>query len=103
VANVILTSGGLVQAPEPDPPPHEGDPMAEADVFPRWMYPAGGPTEPDYGGRCFNSKEELDAASAEGPWFPTPQAAQAARATTPPAPTPPTVPDEGEGPAPRRR
>jgi len=62
------------------------------DVFPRWFYPAGGPTEPDYGGRCFNSKEELDAASAEGPWFPTPQEAQAA-ATTRPTPAPD---DEGE-------
>jgi len=90
--NVILTAGGLVPAPEPDPPPPGGDPMPEpTDVFPRWMYPAGGPTEPDYGGRCFNSKEELDAASAEGPWFPTPQEAQAA------AKVPPTVPDEGEG------
>jgi hypothetical protein len=71
--------------------------MAEpTDVFPRWMYPAGGPTEPDYGGRCFTSKEDLDAASAEGPWFPTPQEAQAA-AKVPPVPTPQTTPpDEGE-------
>jgi hypothetical protein len=78
--------------------------MADADVFPRWMYPAGGPTEPNYGGRCFTSKEELDAASAEGPWFPTPQAAQAARATTPPVPPPHTTPpDEGEAITPRSR
>jgi hypothetical protein len=69
--------------------------MAETDVFPRWFFPAGGPTVPDYGGRCFNSKDELDAASAEGPWFLTPQEAQAA-AKPPPAPTPHTPPDEGE-------
>lgn len=66
--------------------------MAETDVWPRWMYPAGGPTEPDYGGRAFASQADLDAASAEGPWFPTPQAAQAA-ATTRPTPAPD---DEGE-------
>jgi hypothetical protein len=50
--------------------------MADAATFPSWYFPAGGPTEPDYGGRCFNSKEEL--AAAEGKWFPTPQAAQEA-------------------------
>lgn len=50
--------------------------MADADVFPRFMYPAGGPTVPDYGGRCFESKADLDA--AEGQWYPTPQEAQAA-------------------------
>lgn len=68
--------------------------MAETDVFPRWMYPAGGPTAPDYGGRCFNAKEDLDAASAEGPWFPTPQAAQAASAAS--ARPTPAPDDEGE-------
>lgn len=58
--------------------------MADEGTFPRWMYPAGGPTEPDYGGRCFNSQEELDAARADGPWFDTPQQAQdaASKATT---------------------
>jgi len=73
--------------------------MAETDVFPRWFFPAGGPTEPDYGGRCFNSKEELDAASAEGPWFRTPQEAQAAKPPpTPPLTGPQTPSDEGESP-----
>lgn len=68
--------------------------MADTDVFPRWLYPAGGPTEPDYGGRCFNSKEEL--AAAEGQWFATPQLAQAAKAPAAPAPA---TEDEGEHPA----
>ena len=78
--------------------------MADEGVFPRWMYPAGGPTEPDYGGRCFNSQAELDA--AEGQWFPTPQAAQEASASPrqpsvgPPGPTPD---DEGTIPPRSRR
>jgi len=76
--------------------------MAETDVFPRWYFPAGGPTVPDYGGRCFNSKEELDAASAEGPWFLTPQEAQAASAAQA-RPTPaPDADDESESHTPRR-
>jgi hypothetical protein len=68
--------------------------MPDTDVFPRWMYPLGGPTEPDYGGREFASAEELTA--AEGQWFPTPQAAQAAQATMPEG-------DEGEDYHPSRR
>lgn len=57
--------------------------MADEGTFPRWLYPAGGPTEPDYGGRCFNSQEELDAARADGPWYQTPtEAADAAAKAT---------------------
>ena len=56
--------------------------MPDTDVFPRFMFPAGGPTEPDYGGRSFASKEELDAASGDGPWYATPQEAQAASTQT---------------------
>jgi hypothetical protein len=44
--------------------------------WPRWMFPAGAPTEPNYGGRCFESKAELDAVG--GQWYATPQEAQAA-------------------------
>jgi hypothetical protein len=60
------------------------------------MFPLGGPTEPDYGGREFASAEELKA--AEGQWFPTPQAAQEAAVK----PTPRPAPDEEEE-APTRR
>jgi hypothetical protein len=86
--NQILTSVGYVDAPTTLVQTIEEPVMADADVFPRWMYPAGGPTEPDYGGRCFNSKEELDAASSEGPWFPAPQAAQEAATTAAAVPAP---------------
>jgi hypothetical protein len=88
--NTILTAGGLVPAPEPDPPPPGGPPMAEEPTFPRFYFSAAVPQ-----GRPFNSKEELDAASSEGPWFLTPTEATA---TTPPVPTPPTPDDEGETP-----
>jgi hypothetical protein len=71
--------------------------MPDTDVFPRWMYPLGGPTEPDYGGREFASAADL--AAAEGQWFPTPQEAQAAAAK--PA-TPVPAPD-AEDEAPTRR
>jgi hypothetical protein len=97
MANQFLTSGGLVEGP-PLTQEVEAPPMPDADVFPRWMYPSGGPTEPDYGGREFASAEELKA--AEGQWFPTPQAAQeaAAKPATPKVP----APDEEEE-APTRR
>jgi hypothetical protein len=81
MANTFLVQHREVALPAP--PPQEDVPVSDAEVFPRWLYPAGGPTEPDYGGRCFDSKEEL--AAAEGQWFPTPQAAQEA-ATKAPAP-----------------
>lgn len=69
----------------------EGEHMADEGTFPRWMYPAGGPTEPDYGGRCFDDQAALDA--AEGEWYPTPQEAQAAGTAAPRlGPTPPSVP-----------
>lgn len=72
---------------------HEGEQrMAVKEVWPRWMYPAGGPTEPDYGGRCFASKAELDA--AEGQWYATPQEAQAAGARQPRAADAPSEGDE---------
>ena len=56
--------------------------MADDPSFPRWLFPAGGPPEPDYGGCVFESQAELDA--AEGQWYATPQEAQAAE----PEPTP---------------
>jgi hypothetical protein len=72
----------------PDPPPQEETRMPEpTDVWPRFLFPAGGPTEPDYGGRCFNSLEEV--AAAEGQWFTTPQ-----EAATPTAQAP--APDDNE-------
>ena len=66
--------------------------MADAEVFPRFMFPAGGPTEPDYGGRCFESKAELDA--AEGQWYTTPQLAQAAGTRQPRATEVPDAEEE---------
>lgn len=54
--------------------------MAEERTFPRWMYPAGGPAEPDYGGRCFDDQAALDAAASDGPWFGTPEEASQAAA-----------------------
>jgi len=63
--------------------------MPEERVFPRFYFSAAEPQ-----GRPFNSKEELDAASSEGPWFLTPTEAEAAK--VPPAPTPHTPSDEGE-------
>ena len=67
--------------------------MAEGTVtFPRWFFPAGGPAAPPYGGRCFASQADLDAAADEGPWFQTPQEAAA------------QTPESGEpAPASRRR
>jgi hypothetical protein len=85
MSNQILTSVGYVTAPTTIAQTIEEPVMPDTDVWPRFMFPAGGPTEPDYGGREFASKAELDA--AEGQWFPTPQAAQEA-ATKAPAPAP---------------
>ena len=53
--------------------------------FPGGCIPAGGPAEPDYGGRCFDDQAALDAAASDGPWFPTPDeaAAHVVDATTP--------------------
>lgn len=97
MANSFLVTHMAVEIP-PLPQDREESRMPDADVFPRWMYPAGGPTEPDYGGKCFNSKEELDA--AEGQWYPTPQAAQEAAAK----PIVPRVPaPDAEEDAPTRR
>jgi hypothetical protein len=91
MANTFLTTHMAVSGP-PLLQEHEGSHMADADVFPRWLYPAGGPTEPDYGGKCFDSKEALDA--AEGQWFPTPQEAQAAGTRQPRAAEAPDAEEE---------
>jgi hypothetical protein len=84
VANVILTSGGLVPAPEPDPPPQGGPPMSEEYTFPRFYFSQAEPN-----GRQFNTQEELDAAGGPSVWLLTPQAVEeAAKAQlTPPTPT----------------
>jgi hypothetical protein len=93
MANTILTSHMAVNAPTTIVQTIEEPVMADAEVFPRFMFPAGGPTGPDYGGRCFTSKEEL--AAAEGEWFLTPQEAQAAAATKAPA-APAPAPEDDE-------
>lgn len=87
--NSFLTTHMEVEGP-PLVQEVEGARMADADVFPRWMYPAGGPTEPDYGGRAFASKEEC--AAAAGQWFLTPQEAQ--DAGPPPPAAPPPAPED---------
>jgi hypothetical protein len=87
MANVILTSGGLVPAPEPDQPPLGGPPMAEEYTYPRFYFSKDEPN-----GRPFNSKEELDAAGGPSVWKLTPTEVTA---QAPPTPTP--APEEGEG------
>lgn len=90
MANVILTNTGAVSGPPLAHEPREEPAMAEAPVeFPHWYY---SPQEP--AGRVFDSQEALDAASGEGPWYPTPSEAAdaAAKATT-----------EAESPTPRSR
>jgi hypothetical protein len=92
MANQILTSVGYVTAPTTLIQTIEEPVMADPATFPKWYFPAGGPTEPDYGGRCFESQADLDA--AEGQWFPTPQAAQEAATKAPAAPAPAPEDDE---------
>ena len=96
MANVILTNSGSVAAPEPDPLPQGGPPMAETYTYPRWYFSKDEP-----GGRIFATAEELEAAGGQRVWKLTPDAAAdaAAKAATPES----TATDEGHTPPRSRR
>jgi hypothetical protein len=83
LANIILTSGGIVEGPPFAQDTVEETPMTEEAIFPSWYY---APT--CLAGRVFASQQEVDAASSEGPWTRSLSEAQEAATKAPAAPAP---------------